>query len=54
MMVMALRQMARITEAAPGANVRTHAKYQEAVSAFYACDFGRANAILTQNWPTTP
>jgi len=54
MMVMAQRTMARVIETAPKANVRTNAKYQEAVNTFYACDFGRANAILTQNWPTAP
>ncbi len=46
LMNMALRNMARAIESNMASNVRVNPKYHEALAAFYACDFGRANALL--------
>jgi hypothetical protein len=50
MMEMALRSMARALEAGVRANPQTRSKYHDALTAFYAYDFGKAHAILAQTW----
>jgi hypothetical protein len=51
MMEMALRSTARALEAGAKANLRNDPRYHDAMAKFYACEFGKAHAILTQHWP---
>ena len=53
MMRTALRNMARVFEPRGMPAPRRTPQYQEAAALFYACEFGKANAIIVKHWDLT-